>query len=106
MRFWLDPDSKKNTDPKHSFLGTGMLIIQYSNYWKQVAISVVDQNALNLNPDPGFWSNLDPDPYPGPDTDPDPGYVILSILKEKILNILFNYKHILSHKGIFSQLSL
>ena len=75
-----------------------MLIIQYSNYWKQVAISVVDQNALNLNPDPGFWSNLDPDPYPG--------YVILSILKEKILNILFNYKHILSRKGIFNQLSL
>ena len=24
-------------------------------------ISVVDPNALNLEPDPGFWLNLDPD---------------------------------------------
>ena len=29
--------------------------------------SVVDPNTLNLDPDPGFWPNLDPDP------DPDPG---------------------------------
>ena len=33
--------------------------------------SVVDPNALNLDPDPGFWPNLDPVPDPG--TDPDPG---------------------------------
>ena len=24
--------------------------------------SVVDPNTLNLDPDPGFWPNLDPDP--------------------------------------------
>ena len=29
--------------------------------------SVVDPNTLNLDPDPGFWANLDPDPDPGPD---------------------------------------
>ena len=29
--------------------------------------SVVDPNTLNLDPDPGFWPNLDLDP------DPDPG---------------------------------
>ena len=23
---------------------------------------VVDPNTLNLDPDPGFWTNLDPDP--------------------------------------------
>ena len=33
--------------------------------------SVVDPNTLNLDPDPGFWPNLDPDP--GPNLDPDPG---------------------------------
>ena len=27
----------------------------------------MDPNTLNLDPDPGFWPNLDPDP------DPDPG---------------------------------
>ena len=27
--------------------------------------SVVDPNTLNLDPDPGFWPNLDPDPDPG-----------------------------------------
>ena len=29
--------------------------------------SVVDPNTLNLDPDPGFWPNLDsgPDPVPG-----------------------------------------
>ena len=25
--------------------------------------SVVDPNTLNLDPDPGFWPNLDPDPW-------------------------------------------
>ena len=29
------------------------------------ASSVVDPNTLNLDPDPGFWSNLDLDPGPG-----------------------------------------
>ena len=29
----------------------------------------MDPNTLNLDPDSGFWSNLDPDPGP----DPDPG---------------------------------
>ena len=27
-----------------------------------VGVSVVDPNTLNLDPDPGFWPNLDPDP--------------------------------------------
>ena len=27
----------------------------------------MDPNTLNLDPDPGFWPNLDPDPDPGPD---------------------------------------
>ena len=27
-------------------------------------ISVVDPNTLNLDPDSGFWLNLDPDPDP------------------------------------------
>ena len=27
--------------------------------------SVVDPNTWNLDPDPGFWYNLDPDPDPG-----------------------------------------
>ena len=48
--------------------------------------SVVDPNTLNLDPDPGFWPNLDPDPGPdpGPDPDLDPGLYEQSILKEKI----------------------
>ena len=29
----------------------------------------MDPNTLNLDPDPGFWPNLDPDLGP----DPDPG---------------------------------
>ena len=41
----------------------------------------MDTNTLNLDPDLGFWPNLDlnpvpdpdPDPDPGPDPDPDPG---------------------------------
>ena len=35
------------------------------------ASSVVNSNTgtLNLDPDPGFWPNLDPDP--GPDPDPE-----------------------------------
>ena len=38
---------------------------------------VVDPNTLNLDldPDPGFWPNLDPDP--GPDPDPGLYYKIL-----------------------------
>ena len=32
--------------------------------------SVVDPNALNLDPDPGFWLNLDPDPDSDPGPDP------------------------------------
>ena len=27
--------------------------------------SIVAQNTLNLDPDPGCWPNLDPDPDPG-----------------------------------------
>ena len=33
-----------------------------------VASSVVDPNILNLDPDPGFWPDVDPDS--GPDLDP------------------------------------
>ena len=44
--------------------GTFLITNQYN-------ISVVDPNTLNLDPDPGFWPNLDPDPNPGPA--PDPG---------------------------------
>ena len=46
-------------------------------------------HTLNLNPDPGFWPNLNPEPGPDPDPGPDPGpdpRVIQSILNEKILN--------------------
>ena len=31
----------------------------------RVETSVVDPNTLNLDPDSGFWPNLDPDPDPG-----------------------------------------
>ena len=31
----------------------------------------MDLNTLNMDPDPGFWPNLDFDQEPGPD--PDPG---------------------------------
>ena len=34
----------------------------------------MDPNTLNLDPDLGFWPNLDP----------DPGLYVQSILKEKI----------------------
>ena len=30
-----------------------------------VTTSVVDPNTLNLDPDPGFWPNLDSGPDPG-----------------------------------------
>ena len=41
----------------------------------------MDQNTLNLDPDPEFWANLDPDPefwlsldlVPGPDLDLETG---------------------------------
>ena len=46
-------------------------------------ISVVDPNTLNLDPDPGFWPNLDPDPDPGP----DPAYYY-QFLKKKFKIIL------------------
>ena len=36
--------------------------------------SVVDPNTWNLDPDPGFWPNL------------DPGLYVQAILKEKIQN--------------------
>ena len=32
--------------------------------WRQES-SVVDPNTLKLDPDPGFWLNLDSDPDPG-----------------------------------------
>ena len=38
-----------------------------------VLSSVVDPNALNLDPDSGFWPNLDPDPVPDPGTGPGSG---------------------------------
>ena len=38
--------------------------------------------ALNLDPDPEFWPNLDPDP--GPNLDPGSCYLILK--KKKIKN--------------------
>ena len=33
--------------------------------YRSVLTSVVDPNTLNLDPDPGFWADLDPDPDPG-----------------------------------------
>ena len=36
--------------------------------------SVGDPNTLNLDPDTGFWLNLDSDPDPGPVPVPDPGF--------------------------------
>ena len=40
-----------------------------------VTNSVVGLNTWNLDPDPGFWPNLDTDSDsdPDPDPDPDPG---------------------------------
>ena len=66
-------------------------------------------NTLNLDPDQGFWHNLDPDP--------ELYYRYLSILKEKNKIILEkqisftkiignNYKNKMSLKEIFTQLSL
>ena len=53
----------------------------------------MDPITLNLDPDPGFWPNLNPDPDLNPNPDPnwakimDYMYsVIQSILKEKIQN--------------------
>ena len=46
--------------------GTGNDIYywQLTNYCdcRSLEGSVVDTNTLNLDPDPGFWSNLDTDP--------------------------------------------
>ena len=44
------------------------------NVFSLVLTSVVDPNTFNLDPDPGFWPNLDPDPDS------------TSTLKEKIRN--------------------
>ena len=74
-----------------------------------VIISVVVTNTLNMDPDQGFWHNLDPDP--------ELYYRYLSILKEKNKIILEkqisftkiignNYKNKMSLKEIFTQLSL
>ena len=54
--------SNKDPDPKHWF---------YINSFR-LSGSVVDPNTLNLDPDTGFWLNLDSDPDPGPV--PDPGF--------------------------------
>ena len=35
---------------------------------KPITVSVMDTHTLNLDPDPGFWPNLDPNP--GPILDP------------------------------------
>ena len=55
--------------------------------------SVLNQNTLD--PDPGFWPNLDSDPDPGPD--PDPG-LYNQFLKKKIKNN-FTEKQILFFKN-------
>ena len=43
--------------------------VLFSNYhWLARANTTdVDPNTLNLDPDPGFWPNLDPDSDPAPD---------------------------------------
>ena len=56
--------SNKDPDPKHWF---------YINSFR-LSGSVVDPNTLNLDPDTGFWLNLDSDPDPGPVPVPDPGF--------------------------------
>ena len=62
-------------------LTSALWVFIFQNYCKdpwsgdtdalRLICSVVDPNTrtLNLDPDPGFWPNLDPDPGP----DPDPG---------------------------------
>ena len=42
-----------------------------------VSCSVMDPNTLNLDPNPGFWHNLDPDPGP------DPGEIKLNNFREE-----------------------
>ena len=41
------------------------IIIRFYHQKKAIESSVVDPNTLNLDPDPGFWYNLDPYPDPG-----------------------------------------
>ena len=41
----------------------------------------MDPNTLNLDQDPGFWSNLDPDPVPDP-------VLCFQVLNKKIKVIL------------------
>ena len=55
-----------------------LIIISKSGIWIKRSIMkgflkpvFKDPNTLNLDPDSGFWPNLDPDSDPGPD--PDPG---------------------------------
>ena len=37
----------------------------FNLHFVMILTSVVDPNTLNLDPDPGFWPNLDLDPDPG-----------------------------------------
>ena len=56
--------------------------------------------ALNLDPDPEFWPNLDPDP--GPNLDPGSCYLILK--KKKTLKIIlekYRYRYNFFKKIIF-----
>ena len=77
----------------------------------------MDPNTLNLDPDPGFWPNLDQDPDPDPGPDLDPGlynqfwkkkFKIILEKNDFLWNkyIFLNYKNKLSPKEIFNQLSL
>ena len=92
----------------------------YDTSWSEAWLllhSVVDPNTLNLDPDTGFWFNLDPDPDPSPD--PDLRLLVyytfwkkkLKLILEKKLIIkkeyfLKNYKKKMSHKEMITQLSL
>ena len=71
------------------------------------------KNNIELDPDPGFWPNMDPYPVPDPDPDPDPGFCFqfgkkkLKIILEKT-NFLYKstgifFKNKMSHKEISSQ---
>ena len=42
-----------------------LLLIVECCCWSVIMTSVVDPNTLNLDPDPGFWPNLDSGPDPG-----------------------------------------
>ena len=71
--------------------------------------SVVDPNTFNLDPDPGFWPNLDPDPDPGLYNQFWKKKFKIILEKNNFLwnkYIFLNYKNKLSPKEIFNQLSL